>query len=229
MAKIEITENGPYIVEGKIKLNREVMSADEKGIPYEWNETEVFDEEETYYLCRCGHSKNKPFCDDSHLTAGFDGTETSKRKSFKQMARTFTGPDLVMKNVRNYCASARFCARSIGIRLLTMSSDDPELKAIAIQEAADCPSGSIVVYDKETLKPIEPNFDPCITVAEDPGRRVSGPLVCKGDVELISSDGHVYEKRNRMALCRCGQSNNKPFCDGSHIRAGFKDGDESIQ
>jgi len=44
-----------------------------------------------------------------------------------------------------------------------------------------------------------------------------------------SSDGTVYESRNRATLCRCGKSLNKPYCDGTHIMAGFNDGDESLK
>ncbi|HEY0196583.1 MAG TPA: CDGSH iron-sulfur domain-containing protein, partial [Methanobacterium sp.] len=44
-----------------------------------------------------------------------------------------------------------------------------------------------------------------------------------------SADGYVYEVRNRVTLCRCGQSENKPFCDGTHMEIGFNDGDESLK
>jgi CDGSH-type Zn-finger protein len=47
----------------------------------------------------------------------------------------------------------------------------------------------------------------------------------RGGIEVHSADGRVYELRNRVALCRCGASGNKPFCDGSHVATGFNDGD----
>jgi CDGSH-type Zn-finger protein len=40
---------------------------------------------------------------------------------------------------------------------------------------------------------------------------------------VVSGDGAAYETRNRVTLCRCGQSSNKPFCDGTHASVGFKD------
>ena len=46
---------------------------------------------------------------------------------------------------------------------------------------------------------------------------------------MISADETHYEVRNRVSLCRCGHSENKPFCDGTHISEGFKDGDEAVK
>jgi len=53
--------------------------------------------------------------------------------------------------------------------------------------------------------------------------QVDGPLLCAGDIEVRDADGKVLEKSDDVALCRCGQSHNKPFCDGSHRDAGFSD------
>lgn len=52
----------------------------------------------------------------------------------------------------------------------------------------------------------------------------NGPLRVKGDVTIKDSEGGVYDLKGRdaVSLCRCGHSNNKPFCDGSHNREGFK-------
>jgi CDGSH-type Zn-finger protein len=51
-----------------------------------------------------------------------------------------------------------------------------------------------------------------------------GPLWVRGGVRVVAADGTSYEVRNRTTLCRCGHSRNKPFCDGSHEDAGFKEG-----
>lgn len=51
---------------------------------------------------------------------------------------------------------------------------------------------------------------------------VNGPLLVRGDVDLVSSTGEQIEQRRRtIALCRCGASTIKPFCDGSHKMVGF--------
>ncbi len=59
---------------------------------------------------------------------------------------------------------------------------------------------------------------------EDPSLGVSGPLWVRGGIPIFSAQYEPYEVRNRVTLCRCGHAENKPFCDGSHIAARFKDG-----
>ena len=53
---------------------------------------------------------------------------------------------------------------------------------------------------------------------------MGGPIYVRGGIPIASLDGTPYEVRNRVALCRCGASQNKPFCDGSHVDAAFRDG-----
>jgi CDGSH-type Zn-finger protein len=127
------------------------------------------------------------------------------------------------------CALARFCDLASGTWKLTEDSADPKCRKLAIQTACNCPSGRLVVWDKKTKKPIEPKLAKSISLIEDPSAGVSGPIWVKGGVQLVSCDGTKYEIRNRMTLCRCGKSDNKPFCDGSHIDAGFNDGDKSLK
>lgn len=52
-------------------------------------------------------------------------------------------------------------------------------------------------------------------------RTANGPLLLQGDFEIISSDGQTVFRGNQTALCRCGGSSNKPFCDGTHHAVGF--------
>jgi CDGSH-type Zn-finger protein len=51
----------------------------------------------------------------------------------------------------------------------------------------------------------------------------AGPLWLRGGVQVIGADGFHYELRNRVTLCRCGASQNKPFCDGTHASIKFQD------
>jgi CDGSH-type Zn-finger protein len=51
----------------------------------------------------------------------------------------------------------------------------------------------------------------------------SGPAWLRGGIQVVASDGFEYEVRNRMTLCRCGQSKNKPLCDGTHAAMKFND------
>ena len=50
----------------------------------------------------------------------------------------------------------------------------------------------------------------------------NGPLLVTGSVDILDSQGEVMRTANQVALCRCGQSANKPFCDGAHSKAGFQ-------
>ena len=72
-----------------------------------------------------------------------------------------------------------------------------------------------MVWDKQG-KMIERDYKPSIVVTEyEDGS--PGPLWIRGKVEIESVNGIIYEKRNRVTLCRCGKSKNKPLCDGSHF------------
>jgi CDGSH-type Zn-finger protein len=82
----------------------------------------------------------------------------------------------------------------------------------------------LVAWDRRTREPHEPDLRPSIGLVEDPAAGVSGPLWVKGGISIVSADGVEYEARNRVTLCRCGASQNKPFCDGTHASIGFDDG-----
>jgi CDGSH-type Zn-finger protein len=227
--KIIVSENGPYIVLGKLPLEKEIIVPDEEGFPYKWEKGKKYPDQESYSLCRCGQSKNMPYCDGSHLANGFDGTETASRKKYlDQVELKIDGPELELTDARALCARARFCERKEGIWELTEKSADPQAKKMAIEQSGNCPSGRLVAWDKKTKKAYAPEFAESLSIVEDPEMKVSGPLWVKGKVQVESGDRFQYEKRNRMTLCRGGQSKNKPFCDGRHIQTGFNDGDESL-
>ena len=160
--------------------------------------------------------QNKPFCDLSHAEVFFDGTETASRDPFETQAELKTqGPELVLTDVVALCALARFCDRAGGVWDNTRASNDPEAKKIAIQEVGDCPAGRLVLHDEDGNL-IEPEFEPSIGLVLDPVVAELGPLWVRGGIPIESADGYVYEVRNRVTLCRCGESKNKPFCDGRH-------------
>jgi CDGSH-type Zn-finger protein len=227
--KISIMKNGPYLVSGKIPLSKVFAVVGESGFPEEWKEGEKYPDKETYSLCRCGESKNKPYCDGTHEKIYFDVTETASSTTYLEVAKKYVGPELVLTDAEELCSIARFCDIAGGTWRNVLRSNRPESKKIAIQTACNCPSGRLVVYDKENGKPIEPDFEPSIQLIEDPQEGVSGPIWVKGKVEIFSSEEIKYEVRNRVTLCRCGNSQNKPFCDGLHIYTKFSDGDKSLK
>jgi CDGSH-type Zn-finger protein len=212
-------------VSGSLPLQKEISVVGEEGEPERWRKGSKYRVGTSYRLCRCGKSEQKPFCDNAHIRVRFDGTETASRKPFAEQARRLRGRNLELDDAEPLCASARFCLPKSGTWRLTARSNDPAKRKLAIQQAGNCPAGRLVVYDKQTGKPIEPEFAFSISLIEDPQMGVSGPVWVKGGVPVVSANGRVYEIRNRVTLCRCGSSRNKPFCDGSHIRARFNDGD----
>jgi len=215
-AKIEITQNGPYLVTGGLPLSEQWIVTNAEGDSLDYREGKKHPASPQYALCRCGHSGNKPFCDGSHQKVKFDGTETASREPYLKQAEIIDGPTLRLTDAESLCAFARFCDPKGRIWNLVPASDDPEAQRVAEYEAAHCPAGRLVVWDKKTGKPIEPKFEPSLALIEDTEKKVSGPIWVKGGIPVISTDGKAYEVRNRMTLCRCGASNNKPFCDGSH-------------
>ncbi len=126
---IAVREAGPYAVRADIRLD---------GQAGRYRMT----------LCRCGASKNKPFCDSSHHDIGFSAT-----------------------------------------------GEPPTGKAdmLAVRDGP-------LSIDSET----------------------DGPLQIRGNLEITSGTGRVVARITKARLCRCGGSANKPFCDGTHARIGFK-------
>jgi CDGSH-type Zn-finger protein/uncharacterized Fe-S cluster protein YjdI len=125
---ILVRENGPLAISAEIVL---------AGAPIGTRAT----------LCRCGVSKNKPYCDGSHVAATFAAT------------------------------------------------GEPTTTASAAL----------------------PKRDGALTITPYP----NGPLGVAGAVEIISGTGRTVNRVERTALCRCGHSANKPYCDGAHAKVGF--------
>lgn len=220
--RITVIADGPYLVEGDVPLIRAQIVVNDAGESVGWRETERIEAGDTYMLCRCGQSRDKPFCDYTHVSVGFDGSETAGHGSYMEQAAGIEGPELLLHDVRRLCAEARFCDRAGGLWNLIDRCGDPAVRALAIEEAQLCPSGRYVVCNADGTT-LEPALEPAIVLVEDPQLGVSGPLFVRGGIEIIDADGKSYEVRNRVTLCRCGASANKPFCDGSHIAAKFTD------
>ncbi len=222
--KIVVQKNGPYVVTGSVPLALQVITPNEDGLSWDWVQGDSFPDRPSYKLCRCGHSKSKPFCDGTHNKIGFDGTETASREPVAEQSETFDGPTLKLDDAESLCAFARFCDPGGKIWSLIEMTDDPVARELVIREANHCPSGRLVVHDKETHKTAEEPLPPSIGIVEDPALGCSGPLWVRGGIPIESADGTPYEVRNRVTLCRCGASENKPFCNGSHASIKFKDG-----
>lgn len=222
--KIIISDNGPYIVSGDVPLEIQIIVNNKEGFSWDWKKGKKFETKSEYYLCRCGASKNKPFCDGTHAKIHFKGKETASKEPYEKQAQTMDGPTLELGDAEHLCAFARFCDPGGKIWGLIEGTDDPKVRDLVIREAMHCPSGRLTLHDKKTGKEIEEKLEPSIGVIEDPPLGCSGPLWVQGGITIESHDGTKYEKRNRVTLCRCGASQNKPFCDGSHASIKFNDG-----
>ncbi|MCC7564171.1 MAG: CDGSH iron-sulfur domain-containing protein [Methanobacterium sp.] len=214
--KIKIVKDGPYIVSGGVPLYEQTIITDEAGHTKDLVDEQELPTRDTYALCRCGESKNKTYCDGAHNDINFDGAETAIRKPYIEISEVFEGPELRLTDAHEFCDHSRFCLRSGGIRNLIAKSNDHEARKTAIQEAMICPSGRLVLWDKKTGKPFEKEFEPSIVLIHDKQKKCQGPIWVRGGIPIESSDGAHYETRNRVTLCRCGKSENKPYCDGSH-------------
>ncbi|MEN8214493.1 MAG: CDGSH iron-sulfur domain-containing protein, partial [Pseudomonadota bacterium] len=185
-----------------------------------------------YALCRCGASAIKPFCDGSHATIGFDGTETADTRPSADRQESYPGEGLVMKDDRPLCIHAGFCHNKVtDAWRLTKKTDDIQVRIQVIGMIEHCPSGALTY----TLDETNPQEDATGSTVGAPAERAmepdlaqaiavipNGPLWVTGGVPILRSDGIPLEVRNRVTLCRCGHSKNKPFCDGTHAEIGFE-------
>jgi CDGSH-type Zn-finger protein len=220
--KITVSENGPYLVTGSVPMARQVIVADDAGNSMEWRQGDGLETKASCALCRCGQSANKPYCDGSHVRVGFDGTETASREPYLRQAVEQDGPTVILTDAQPLCAFARFCDVAGQVWNL-VEQEGTEAAELTVREAGLCPSGRLVAWDRQTKEPLEPYLEPSIGIVEDPEQGVAGPLWVRGGIPVVAADGETYEVRNRMTLCRCGASGNKPFCDASHASIGFTD------
>jgi CDGSH-type Zn-finger protein len=221
--EIHVTKDGPYLVSDNLPLAKVSIgaNADGESVRYDWGKP--FKKQSQYYLCRCGHSSSKPYCDGTHAKIGFDGTETASRKPYREQAKLIEGPVVSLTDAESLCAFARFCDPNGQVWRLVKETDRAKAKQDFVRQTCDCPSGRLVAWDNKTGEPIEPKLELSLGLIEDPVEQCSGPIWARGGIQVIAADGFRYEVRNRVTLCRCGASKNKPFCDGTHAAIKFRD------
>ncbi|MDR0967364.1 MAG: CDGSH iron-sulfur domain-containing protein [Rickettsiales bacterium] len=222
MPYIKITKDGPYLLFGASKITEKIILTDENGVSIKYGDGKSFEiKSDPVALCRCGKSKNAPFCDGSHIDAKFDGTETASFEPIMRQpsAEAIRGPKQTLLDNQNYCAFARFCDRGGRIWNLVMRGDEASNK-LATEEANLCPAGRLMMFTNAGNL-LEENSEPQIHTIEDNGLKISGPLWIRGGIRVESADGKSYEVRQKQTLCRCGASANKPFCNGAHASIRF--------
>jgi CDGSH-type Zn-finger protein len=222
-AKVVVSKNGPYVVTGAVPMSEQTIIADGQGESQSWKEGPALPLQSSYTLCRCGHSKTKPFCDGTHNKIRFDGTETASREAYRDQAQLTEGPALSLSDAESLCAFARFCDPNGQVWGQVEHTDDAKVRANFIRQVNACPSGRLVALDSKTGEAVETALPVSIGIVQDPAQEASGPLWLRGGIPVVAADGFAYELRNRVTLCRCGASKNKPFCDGSHAAIKFRD------
>jgi CDGSH-type Zn-finger protein len=220
---ISVVKNGPYIVEGAVPLVRKTQIVSEFGEPLSWQLLSRYEvPKERYRLCRCGHSKHMPFCDNSHLLKRFDGKETAATDGSQDDSIVLPGgKHIIVRLYRDLCMSSGFCnLRNTGIVRLTAESEDTLKRSLAIAMIERCPSGALTYQ----IDPDEPEVEPDLPqeIAETfeitSHGSIRGPLWVTGYLQIKRSDGVPFVARNRVTLCCCGNSGNNPLCDGTHRR-----------
>lgn len=219
--RIKITENGPYLVTGSIPISEKIIT--KEGHHYVLKEGRTLPQQEEYALCRCGHSKHAPFCDGSHISCDFYGEEVADKSPYIKRVQDVVQGDTINLLDDGRCAFARFCHRESGdVWTLTSKDTEGNNRSEAITASHDCPAGRLTMYD-DNGNSLDQENKPEIIIVQDPEQGVSAGIFVKGPIIIESVDKTTYEVRNREALCRCGKSSNKPFCDASHVSSQYQD------
>ncbi len=227
--KVVVTAGGPYLLYGELPFAQQFIMPDKMGESWYYKRGESYqtsDNKETpISLCRCGNSANQPFCDGHHATHEWDSELTATRDGLLDEAGYVEGEELLLSDNEKYCCYARFCHPGGGTwRLTGDESTDPKSRKLAIREASMCPSARLMAWGKGSDTPYEFDFEPSVGLLEDPAIGVSGGIWLRGGIAVEDNNGEGYELRNRVVLCRCGASHNKPYCDGSHAAVKWSDG-----
>jgi CDGSH-type Zn-finger protein/truncated hemoglobin YjbI len=213
-ATIQAKRNGPYLVTNVPRL-LDHLGAESRPAPQ-------------LALCRCGRSVIKPLCDGACARAGFtDGKDPQRVPDRRD---TYDGQQLTIIDNRGSCQHSGFCTDRLAAVFRTGTSpfvapSGGRMDEI-IRAVRDCPSGALsyAIDGTEARDQVDwgGTRQPAIEVTRD------GPYRITGRISLLGADGSP-ERRNQgashehYALCRCGHSQNKPFCSGMHWYAGFRD------
>lgn len=201
---IEVSPNGPYLVTGLANLRNSM------GVHLETRSVMV--------LCRCGESADKPFCDGMHAKIGFSDEKREDR--VPDRLDDYEGQAISIHDNRGVCSHIGHCTTNLPT-VFRMGAEpwiDPDgAKPVDIGRIIRrCPSGALS-YTREGVLHKDYDHAPEIFVAHN------RPYHVIGGIELKDPDGNTPETTDHYTLCRCGNSKNKPFCDGSHWYVKFED------
>ena len=210
MKKVEIKllSNGPLrlSVDTKEKMIENILF-DHKGksIPIRKNSI----------ICRCGKSKQQPFCDGVHKMCNFDSSNTLD----KEIIQKYKGKQITIIFNRSICAGAGLCVRNFP-KIYKNASENwifPDEESIeeVKKSIKTCPSGALS-YELQNDNSREDYEGHKITIIKN------GPMNILGKVTLYVDKWSTNANLEKYSLCRCGASQNKPFCDYMHASLNSK-------
>jgi CDGSH-type Zn-finger protein/truncated hemoglobin YjbI len=210
--EIRVSLDGPYVVTNHPEFRN-------------WLGEELPDKPEMA-LCRCGQSSTKPYCDGSHATANFSGAKDPNRVPDKRAA--YEGQQIEIFDNRGICAHSGFCTDSLAS--VFHAGKEPFIAPSGgrldeiIKAVRACPSGALsyAIGGVEARDHVDRHRPASIEVSKD------GPYRITGGVRLVDEAGNEVPRaegssREYFSLCRCGHSQNKPFCSGMHWYVKFAD------
>jgi CDGSH-type Zn-finger protein len=218
--RVTVTPNGPYRVSGSVPVSRKRIVESEHGESIAWQTLERLPVRATAVLCRCGGSSAKPYCDGTHLANGFDGTETAPTSDYDERSKSYAGTGFALRDDRGICEHAQFCTNRVTTvwkMVKAGETEDSIARAHVLGMVEHCPSGALTIRLDGDEGDLEPDLALGVGVVDD------GPYFLTGGVPVTRSDDEPFETRNRVTLCRCGRSQIKPLCDGTHRTIGFRD------
>jgi uncharacterized Fe-S cluster protein YjdI len=141
------------------------------------------------------------------------------------MTKTYKGADFEVLWHPAQCIHSTVCWKGLRpvfdpFRKPWVVLENGEREQIKTQVLA-CPSGALKWAETLSSAPNTESTMPESLVHIEPA--ANGPLLVKGEFLIVHADGRREYRENNTALCRCGASANKPFCDGSHKKIGFQD------
>ncbi len=201
--QIKTAKNGPFVLKNLKEITEE-------------NGNTFSVDKSTVGLCRCGQSSSKPFCDGTHGKIGWTDEKLEGRQPRK--VDNYIGKDITIHDDRGICSHVGFCTDGLP-KVFRMGVEpwiDPDAETAdkIIETIKKCPSGALS-YSIDGVKYDSFSEQPKLKVTKD------GPYFVKGGIELHDADRP--ESEEHFALCRCGNSKNKPFCDGQHWYTKFND------
>jgi CDGSH-type Zn-finger protein len=207
--RMEFRENGPI----KVSSLENLVDPEGKAIP----------SQKVIVLCRCGRSKTKPFCNGTHKASGFSDQKTSDGKWDERV--NYVGKKITIHDNRGICSHAGFCTDNLPAvwRMKQEPWIDPDAAGVdkIIEVVRQCPSGALS-YTIDDVEHRDQNREPTVRATKD------GPFFVQGEISIEGVAQGEGASGEHFALCRCGESTNKPFCDGTHWSAHFKS-DNSVK